>query len=427
MVFKNVMIFDWEGFIENGFIRFGKKIEQVGSMDEYREAKGEKVYDLKGHLVMPGFINAHMHIYSTFARGMIIPYNPKSFKDILEQLWWKLDSKLDEEAVYMSGLVSAVELVKNGVTVVIDHHASGQIRGSLQALRRAVVDEGGLRGIFCFETSDRFNVDDCIRENLEFMESSSERHAGMFGLHASLSLSDETLEKVSKVLSGKPVHIHVAESEEDEADSLEKYGMRVVERLEKHALLNQNSILAHCVHVNERELEILKDRGVYIAVNPTSNMNNAVGLPDVRAFKEKDIPVIIGNDGLGYNITRDWMNIYFSQKLKSGSPVFYSLNDLKESIDAAYGLVSELLGVKLGRIKPGYEADMVVLKYTPPTPMNERNAAGHVFFGVFDKPDVRFVTVEGKLLMENGKLRLDEQEIFKEARVVARKVWERLS
>jgi len=426
-VFTNVMIYDYENFIKNGYVRFDKEIVEVGDMKDFKKNPDDEVTDLNGYMVLPGFINSHTHIYSTFARGMIVPYDPKSFKDILLQLWWKLDAKLDEEAVYYSGLVSAVELIKNGVTTVIDHHASGMIiKGSLSSLKKAVVDEGKMRGIFCFETSDRFDVDEAIEENVEFMKERSEKHAGMFGLHASLSLSDETLKKVSEVLKGRPIHIHVAESYEDEQDSIEKSGMRVVERLEKFGLLTKNSILAHCVHINKNEAKILKDKGVYIAVNVTSNMNNAVGLPKTTLFKEYGIPIVIGNDGLGYNITRDWMNLYFSQKLICGKPTYFSLNDLFEGVKNGYKLASELLNVKIGKIQKGYRADFTVVKYTPPTPMDESNIAGHVFFGVFDKPDIRHVLVDGEYLMKDGKTHLSESEIYEKASSVARKVWKRL-
>ena len=426
MVIKNAMIFDFDRFIEKGYIRFGKEIEEVGRMEDY-VPKGDEEIDFSGKLVLPGFIVGHAHIYSTFARGMIVPFNPKSFKDILEQLWWKLDAKLDLEAVKYSGLVSAIEYIKNGVTTVIDHHASGMaIRGTLRTLKEAVVDTGKLRGIFCFETSDRFPVDETIEENLDFMKERSEKHAGMFGLHASLSLSDDTLKKVAKVLEGRPIHIHVAESAEDEEDSLKKSGMRVVERLDRFGLITEDSILAHCVHINEKEAEIIAERNAVIALNVTSNMNNAVGLPKTKLFKEKGIRMIIGNDGLGYNIARDWMNLYFSQKLLYGEPTYFSLEDLKEAIRNTYELASKLLGVKIGKIEKGYKADFTVVEYVPPTPISEENAMGHFFFGVLDSPKVTDVLVDGEFLMRDGKVHLDVEGIYSEARRVAKAVWERL-
>ena len=406
------------------YVVFTDKILEVGPMEKFSEA--DNMEDLHGGFLLPGLVNAHTHVYSTFARGMMIPFNPRSFKDILTQLWWRLDSKLDMEAIYYSALVSSIEFIRNGITTIIDHHASRVIRGTLETLKKAIVDEMGLRGIFCFETSDRFDVDEAIEENLSFSRKKDEKSAGLFGLHASLSLSNETLERISKILGNLPIHIHVAESEEDEEDALEKYGMRVVERLEKYGLLNENSILAHCVHINKEEARIIAERKCFIVVNPTSNMNNAVGLPDLKLFEERGIKVLLGNDGLGYNLTRDMMNLYFSQKVLHKDPTYFSLNDLWKVMKNNYDLAGRILGAKLGRIEEGYEADMITLEYTPPTPLNENNVHSHIFFGMLDNWKVKDTIVAGEYLMKDYTLRVDVDSIFEKAREIAEKVWSRL-
>jgi cytosine/adenosine deaminase-related metal-dependent hydrolase len=191
----NACIYDFHNYKQNCYILFDKEIIEVGHMQDFKG--GDEIYDARGCIIMPGLTNCHTHIYSTFSRGMSIPFNPKNFKEILEQLWWKLDSKLDKNDIYLSGLVYGIDCIKSGVTSIIDHHASGlSIRGSLQELKRSICDELGLRGIFCFETSDRFDVDECIEENIEFSRQRTESSAGVFGMHASMSLSDGTLEKI---------------------------------------------------------------------------------------------------------------------------------------------------------------------------------------------------------------------------------------
>jgi len=421
----NAKIFDYENFHENYYIIFDKKIIDIGSMENFKGAP--QTIDAKGNFVLPGFVIGHTHIYSTFARGLKLPFNPLNFKDILTQLWWKLDSKLAKEENYYSALVAGIEFIKNGVTTVIDHHASGlQIKGSLNTLKNALCDEVGLRGIFCFETSDRFNVDECIEENLEFLKTRSEMHAGLFGLHASLSLSDNTLEKVSKLYKG-PIHIHAAESIDDVEDSLSKYGLRVIPRLEKFGLLRENSILAHCVHTSEEELELISKNNCFVALNVTSNMNNAVGLPNYKLMKKHNVKVIAGNDGLGFNFARELLNLYFSMKLKGNSPLSFSFDDLKSIISNTYEIASKHLNVKLGKIKPGYAADLIIVPYTPPTPLNSENAFGHVIYGLFDNFRPSHVIVNGKILMQNYETNLQVNEIYKQARKVAEYLWKKLN
>ncbi|MBM7560422.1 amidohydrolase family protein [Marinitoga litoralis] len=426
-VIINCNIFDYDDYKENQYIRFDKEILEVGDMKDFKKKENEELIDFKSKLVMPGFVNGHTHIYSTFARGMSVDFNPKSFSDILKQLWWRMDSKIDLETTYYSGLVSGIEFIKNGITTFIDHHASGSaIKGTLNELKKGLCDEIGLRGIFCFETSDRFNVNECIEENIEFAKNKTEYYAGMFGLHASLSLSDETLKKVSENLNDLPIHIHVAESLEDEEESIAKYDKKVVERLEEFNLLNKNSILSHCVHIDEKEAEIMSKYDIYVALNPTSNMNNAVGLPNYKLLKDHEIKTIIGNDGLGFNITREYLNLYFTQKYRYEDPTFFNFSDLKSNIDNVYNLAGELLGIKIGRIKEGYKADMISYNYKPFTPLSENNIFGHVFFGIWDKLDVVDTIANGEFLMKDRKVKYDETKIYNEAKEVSKKLWKRL-
>lgn len=422
----NANIFDFENYRENYYVLFNKEIEEVGPMGEFPGA--HEIYDCNNAIVMPGLVNGHTHIYSTFARGMNAPFNPKSFTDILEQLWWKLDAKLDKEAVYYSGLISACECIKNGVTTVIDHHASGlNIRGTLEELKRALCDEMGMRGIFCFETSDRFNVEECIEENLSFMKNKTEKYAGLFGMHASMSLSNETLSKISSKLGNNPIHIHVGESLEDEYDSTSKYGKSVIERLQEFNLINDDSILAHCVHISKKEADIIAESGALAALNPTSNMNNTVGLPNYKVFRKKKIKCILGNDGLGMNITRDYMNVVFAMKNRLKSPTAFSLEDLVQIIDNGYTYAGKRLGIKLGRIKKGFKADMLVVPYMPPTVIDSNNALGHIFYGVFDNFHPQDVWCDGRRLMKDYRLNFNTHDIYAKAQVEASKVWKRMN
>jgi putative selenium metabolism protein SsnA len=422
----NANIFDFEDYSEGRFILFEEEIVETGDMKDFRGA--EEVYDCKGSIVMPGLLNGHTHIYSAFARGLNVPFNPKNFKDILTQLWWKLDSKLDKTSVYYSGVVSACDCIKSGVTTIIDHHASGlQISGSLKELKRSVCEDFGLRGVFCFETSDRFDVEECIKENLDFINSAkSSKYAGLFGMHASMSLSDATLKRISGSIEDTPIHIHVAESLEDERDSKIKYGKSIVKRLDDFGLIKENSILAHCVHIDEKEAEILGRKKAYVALNPTSNMNNAVGIPDYKLFIKNNISCLIGNDGLGMNISRDYMNLFFCMKNRLESPVSFTLEDLKRILDNGYNCAGKLLGIKLGRIKRGYRADMIAVPYMSPTAINKENVLSHLIFGVFDNFHPREVWCEGECLMKNYEITKNVQGLYDEAREEGRKVWERI-
>lgn len=419
----NAAIYDFNNYLEDVFIIFDDEIKEIGKMSTFTN-KGYEVIDAKGHLVMPSLIVSHTHIYSTFARGINLDYNPKNFQDILDQLWWKLDSKLGKEEIESSALVSGVDYIRNGVTTIIDHHASGEmIKGSLNTLKDVVCDEIGMRGLFCFETSDRFIVDECIEENIEFIENKTQYASGLFGMHASLSLSENTLDKISKAISNKPIHIHVAESQLDVDDSLFKYGDRVIDRLNKHHLLNKNSVLSHAIYINENEMKLIKDNDCYVALNVTSNMNNGVGLPDYQKLKENNVNCIIGNDGISSSITDEWRNLLFSMHHKYRNPNAFNLFDLKEIINNGYKHVNDLLGCKLGKIEIGYDADLLMIPYIPVTPIDSSNALSHIVFGLANSFKPNFVWCRGNCLVYDYKVSSNLESNYLKARNISKKLW----
>ncbi|EHI97697.1 S-adenosylhomocysteine deaminase [Clostridium sp. DL-VIII] len=417
----NARIFNYDSLKENSYVLFNKQIIEIGSMENFKGA--DEVFDCNNQIVMPGFVNCHSHIYSTFARGWITEFNPKNFVELLEQMWWKLDGVLEEKDIYYSGIVSGMEFIKNGITTVVDHHASGKIRGSLNLLKRALCDYLGIRGVFCFESSERFPIDECIEENLEFGKNITNMERGLFGMHACLTLSDEALKKIAKESEGMPIHIHVAESDEDNIDSIKKYNKTPIERLEEYGLLRENSILSHCIYLTEKDMDILAKHKIYVALNPTSNLNNAVGLADVLELEKRNIKCILGNDGLGFNLTREMLNLLFGMHLKYKSPTAYSLNNLKKVIENNYEYAGKILNCKLGKIEQGYEADFLTLEYNAPTPMNEDNLFGHFFYGMLDNFKPKNVWCNGKIKLKDYKLLEDEEKIYAEARKIAKEVW----
>ncbi len=423
----NVRIYDYINYIENGYVIFDKEIVKVGAMKDFND-EGYSITDGKGSLLLPNFVCAHSHIYSIFARGLSLPFNPHNFLEILEQMWWKLDAKLTNELTYYSGIAASSEFLLNGVSTVIDHHASGEIINSLNALKKSVVNVAGLRGIFCFETSDRYQVKDCIKENKRFALKNHDSHcSGLFGMHASMSLSNKTLKMVKRNLGEIPLHVHVAESEMDEIDSMDKYSTSIIERFKKYGLLNKDSLLVHGVALSDKELDIIKAHDCLMVVNTTSNMNNAVGLPNVKAYLDKGIKVMVGNDGLNSNMASEFMNVYYTSHLRNESPTQLSLNKVREMILNSYEYVSNRLNIKLGRIEKGYCADFMLTPYKNFTRIDNSNAFGHVFFGLFPSFKPSDVFIDGKKVVKNYKLvRIKLINELNKANAYSDKLWKSL-
>lgn len=396
--------------------------------------KEEKI-DASGQYLMPGNICAHTHFYGAFARGLAIPGPaPKDFPEILKRLWWPLDKALDAESVRLSALVHLVDAIKHGTTTLFDHHASPNfIGGSLDVIAEAV-KQSGLWAVLCYEVSDRDGEEKFlagIRENMRFIDHIQRNGGGqvqaLFGLHASLTLSEKSLEDCRKAALGETgFHVHVAEHEVDQEDSLAKSGLRVVPRLIKHGILGPRSIAAHAVHVDPAEIEMLAESGTWVSHQPRSNMNNGVGAADIEALLASGIKVCLGNDGFTQDMWSEWKAAYFLHKVWHRDP--RKMNGVDLAKIAAYnnaGLAGMFSGSPVGEISVGARADLILVDYHPHTPLTADNLPWQIVFG-FSDGMVTLTMAGGKVLMRDCQLlHLDEAEIAAKARELAHQVWGR--
>lgn len=390
--------------------------------------------DANGQYVMPGGICAHTHFYGAYARGMAIPGPaPEDFPAILKRLWWPLDEALDRDAVRLSALVCLLDAIKHGTTTLIDHHASPNcIDGSLDLIADAV-EQAGLRAVLCYEVTDRGGMDKAqagIAENVRFLSETQNRPRvrGAFGLHASLTLSDETLRACADAVSSDVgFHVHVAEHEADQTDSLRRSGQRVVHRLDHFGLWRSKSIAAHCVHVDADERAILRERGVWVTHQPRSNMNNGVGAADIDGMLAEGMRLCLGNDGFTNDMWAEWKEAYLLQKVIHRDPRRANGADIARMATAHNAALAAAFfpGASIGVLEPGARADFILVDYKPFTPLSEGNLPWHILFG-FQASMVTATFVDGVALMLDRQLKtLDEQAIVREALEHAPHVWSR--
>ncbi|MCE1247998.1 MAG: putative aminohydrolase SsnA [Firmicutes bacterium] len=420
-------------YTEDGIIRDVGENTEI--QDKYPNTDFE---DMKGLLVIPGNIIGHTHLYSSFARGMGLKDEaPANFVEILERLWWRLDKVLTDEDNYYSAMVALIQCIKYGSTTIIDHHASpGAIDGSLDVLAKAVF-ESGIRASLCYEVTDRGGEAEAlagIKENIRFLKKCQDYSTsfvkGALGLHASFTVSDKTLEKCLEEAQavGSPVlHIHVEEDFADRKDSEEKYGVPVISRLQKMGATKLPILAVHCVHLADEEFGILKNEGINVVHNPSSNMNNAVGVANVLKMMDMGINVGLGTDGMTADYFQEMKVLPLLHKIHARDPRTYSFDRLYQTIFLNNRKVCDLFwkNAAMGAIEPGAYADVVGLDYDPPTPMSADNFLGHCLFGM-NSSMVDTTIVNGQPLMRNRKLvHLDEERIMARSRELAKKMWER--
>ncbi|HWI64894.1 MAG TPA: putative aminohydrolase SsnA [Symbiobacteriaceae bacterium] len=413
-----------------GVLVEGDRITAVAGYQELLELYPDaELIDARGAVIMPGLTNAHTHLYGLFARGFNFGASPKSFRQILEQVWWRLDKGLTREAVHLSALYGLADHLRCGVTTVVDHHASpSYIGGSLDEIARAA-ETLGIRACLSYEVTDRNGADGAragIAENVRVLQ--ERRMPALFGLHAAFTLSDETLLACRRAADelGAGFHVHLAEGPEDPADALQRSGMRTAHRLAKAGILRPGTFVGHGVHLDAEEMAILAYTGVVLTHQPHSNMGNAVGFPLILTMRERGVQVALGTDGYTPDMLETLraaatLHSHSTATPSAGVGEFASI-----LLSDNPRILSQVFGVPLGRLEPGAAADLVVTDYHPPTPVSEGNFPFHLFFGL-SSAHVRTVMVGGRVVVIDHRIvGLDEEALSRQAQSVAAQVWKQI-
>ncbi|PSW06539.1 putative aminohydrolase SsnA [Photobacterium lipolyticum] len=434
LLLKNATAVQFEpAFIKEGvdIAINGSTIVEVGAnlAAKYPDAIAK---DMKGKLVMPGIVCSHNHFYSGLARGVMADIKPSpDFISILKNLWWRMDRALDEEAVYYSGLICSLEAIKNGCTSVIDHHASpNYIAGSLNTLRKGFL-KAGLRGMTCFETTDRNGgmkeMAAGVEENIAFAQLIDSAKArgdepylveSHIGAHAPFTVTNEGLSMMAEAVqvTGRGIHVHVAEDRYDVTHSHHHYSQDIVERLDSFGLINEKTLLAHGLFLSDRDIDILNAKDGFLVHNARSNMNNNVGYNHkLTRFKN----VALGTDGIGADMFEELKFAFFKHR-DAGGPLWP--DSFLRNLWNGNELLARNFGAKFGRLEAGNKADLTILDYTSPTPFVADNLPGHIAFGI-NAGNVNSVMVEGRFVLEDRAFPFDIAPIYAEASKVAQRLW----
>jgi len=419
LLLKNATYIDWKtlSFTEADILvqegNNGKiKLYYPGEADESEV----KILDCSGKFVTKAFANGHHHVYSALARGMPAPPKPpQNFYEILQYIWWRLDKVLDLEMIEASALFTAMECAKNGVTFVIDHHASPfAVKGSLETIAKAF-EKVRVSHLLCYEISDR-DGEKVTKAGLEETDSYLKNHQGLVGLHASFTIGDKTLKSAVDLAEkhNSGIHIHVAEDKIDQQDSIEKYGYRVVNRLQRFGVTElPKSILVHCIHLNDEERNILKNAESWIAVNTESNLNNNVGQFSSARLGDN---IMLGTDGMHSDMLRAAKVTYFNcLRIDKATP-----DKLYERFRNIHNYTYQ------NGINGDGENNLVVLDYPTPTDFNTKNFIGHFVYGLESK-HVQHVISNGELIVKDSIIqKVDESDVLKFAMEQANRLWKKL-
>jgi cytosine/adenosine deaminase-related metal-dependent hydrolase len=403
--------------------------QTAGSTASSTAGSDSGVIDGAGRVATAPFVNFHDHLYSRLAKGLALPGSMEDFRNILENLWWRLDQALDADMIEASVRLGSAESLRCGVSYLFDHHSSpGFVRGSLEAMG-GILAEAGLRAVLCLETSDRHSkkvTEACFAEQREFIRRSANPDLkGLVGLHAPFTLSDQTLHRAADLCRelATGIHIHLAEDAYEQRYSRESFGCTAGVRLNRFGLLEHPGILAHGVHLVEEDWAALAGGQCALALNPESNLNNAVGLGRYGEIPDS-LTLAAGTDGMHASPARSIKQLFLLHRHQGGE------------MSASFAFIRRLYfdQIRFVRkffpdypdLKPGDRADLVIWDYRPPSPFSPGTFWGHLVYGILESP-AWTVFMEGKaLLAEHRLLSMDVGTLERSAAVQGDRLFAKL-
>lgn len=383
------------------------------------ESNASKIIDATGKIVIPGLINTHTHLSMTLFRGLA---DDLSLDSWLNDHIWPMEANLNGDFCYIGALLGAVELIKSGTTTFSDMYFY------MEDVARAI-DEAGIRAVLSYgmiDFGDEEKRKNEIKANLELFEACDGMADGrikvFFGPHSPYTASEELLIKVRELADeyNMGIHIHVSETQKEIEDVSSQKGLRPFEYLDKIGFLGPDVVAAHSVWLSDNEIEIIKKNNVKISHNPCSNMKLASGVAPVSKLIENDICVSIGTDGASSNNNLDLIEelktASLLQKVSTSDPKVLNSDEA-----IAMGTIkgAEALGLEseIGSIEVGKKADIVLIDTNSANMVPDSSSLSSNIIYSANGSNVDTTICDGKILMENKKLTiLDEEEIYAKAR-----------
>lgn len=339
--------------------------------------------DATGTLVLPGLVNLHQHVLGALARGLDPGFRIRSFGDLLDGLWWRLDRVVTPELVRAAARLTVAECARWGTTTVFLHHASPScLRGSLDILADAC-REVGLSAVICYGTSDRNGHHEALAgldENAVFCRRQRQdgRIRGMFGLHASFTVRDDTLRELGERRDGAVgVQLHLAEDLLDVQASKLVHGAGPLERLHRHGLLDEHALLVHGVHLARGEIDEVARAGATLVHCPEANAAHGVGQLELERVLARGCRVGVGTCGVSPSVLAQLRFGTLGRRSVRRDPSLDG-NILRLLAHSAAVAGAALDAPGLGRLVPGAPADIAVVEAPQLTPATADNLTAHL-------------------------------------------------
>lgn len=399
--------------IVNGEIGIeGNRIVMVGGAGTVPENWGaDEVIDAQGMVALPGFINCHTHAAMTLLRSYA---DDLPLMEWLSERIWPLEDRLTAEDVYWGTMLCILEMIKSGTTTFADMYFF------MEEVARAV-EQSGIRaslsrGMIGVAPTAQLALDETETFLTNWHGAAGGRITAMVGPHAPYTCPPEYLKKVLNMAErhGVGVHIHLAETRSEVDDIRKQYGRSPIEYVNDVGLLELHVLGAHCVHLTQDDIKILKEKNVGVAHNPESNMKLASGIAPVPQLLAEGINVGLGTDGAASNNNVDMLEEMRSaallHKVNTGDPMTLPSY---QALEMATVNGARVLGINdIGIIKEGYKADIILIDFQKPHLYPRHDIVAHTVYAA-QSSDVDTVIIDGLVVMKNGLVKtVNEAEIM---------------
>ena len=382
------------------------------------EVTHDHIIDGKNKFATPGLVNAHTHASMTLLRSYS---DDKSLMDWLQKDIWPVEAKMKRKDIYWGAALAAIEMIRGGTTAFADMY------GPCMEEVAKIVAESGLRGSLSQGLISFADGDKKLASNVElyknFHGAADGRIQIMLGPHAIYTCPPDYLKKVAVEASklGAEIHIHMNETQTEIEESIKIYGKRPFEVILDTGLFENGTLAAHCVHLSDSEIEIIKAKKIRVAHNPGSNMKLASGIAPVTKLLSKGVTVALGTDGASSNNNLDMLE---EVRLAALLAKVDTLNPLAvptaQSLQMATEFGAKALNLQnVGKLEVGYKADIVLWDMSGVEWQPNYNPASLLVYSA-NSSSADTVIVDGKILMQNRELKtLDEEKILAEFKACA--------
>lgn len=401
----------------------GNAIKAVGNIPE--EFESECVIDGRGKLAVPGFVNAHTHASMTLLRSYA---DDMALMDWLQDQIWPIEDRMTEDDLYWGAMLAAVEMIRSGTTTFADMYGpyvDGIARATIESGLRGVL----ARGIVAIAPGAYEKLEDSARLYRDYHGAADGRITVMLSPHSLYTCPPEFIGKLAEKAKklGAEVHIHMSETKGEVEDCLKNYGKRPFAHVESTGLFENGTLAAHCVWLEDEDIEIIKRHDIRVAHCPGSNLKLASGIAPVQRLLKEGICVGLGTDGASSNNNMDMLEeIRLAALLSKVERMDPESLPAFQSIQMGTEFSAKAVGLKdVGRIEPGCKADIVLISTDGPQWHPRHNMVSLLAYSA-NSSAVDTVLVDGRVLMEKGQLStIDEEKVYFEvARSVKRLVGE---